>query len=142
MKEIILIKVIVVLIIIIIIKINNFKIIKISERAMSCEKQLVHSFEGHSRQVYSLCNHDSDKAILISAANDQTIRFWNFDTFHFLYLFRIGNVFSHLQLLTPRLFCGMHDNSVALGYINNRFTYICATETEVVSCEKLYSDFF
>jgi len=37
----------------------------------------------------SICNHEKDKSIIISASNDQTIRFWNIDTFYSISIYKI-----------------------------------------------------
>jgi WD40 repeat protein len=52
-------------------------------------KQSVYAFEGHGRQILSLQNHERDSALLMSVANDLTMRVWNIDTFHFVILFRL-----------------------------------------------------
>ena len=67
----------------------------------------------------SICNHQKDQSIIISASNDQTIRFWNVDTFFSILTYKLQFIFSDMSIVNELYFYGHYDKNVRKNKIKN-----------------------
>lgn len=84
----------------------------------------------------SICNHQKDKSIIISASNDQTIRFWNVDTFFSILTYKLQFIFRDMSIVNECYFYGHYDCYTGFGMINSKLQFMYAHDSEIVNLEK------
>lgn len=104
-------------------------------------KQMMFTFQEHTRAVLSMVCHSRDPTVFISASSDQTIRFWNIYSFQHLHMYKVANYCYNIQLFSESYFAGFHDQVVSLGSILHYVNFIYKHDTEIRCIDKTYEDF-
>ncbi|KAL4435961.1 hypothetical protein ABPG74_022196 [Tetrahymena malaccensis] len=102
-------------------------------------KILMHTFDAHSRQVLSICKHSTEPKMVVSAGSDHTLKYWNIDTFQFLFSFRAANIYNHIILLSSSFFLSTQDDVTSAGYVTGSLTFLYTHSSEVIGIDKTYS---
>jgi WD40 repeat protein len=74
-----------------------------STKNTKSKRKLIHSYNGHTKKVTSLCTHPIN-TMFISASLDNTVRIWCLDKFTELYCFNLIAGLTNIKLLNDKLF--------------------------------------
>jgi len=115
---------------------GSLKVWKVAEDS---KKALIYSFEeAHGKKkVISLSKHDSEPKMIVSAGLDCSLRFWDVDTFEFLFSFKVNTPFTHLSLLSSSFFVSHQDHITFAGYITGSLKFISSLDSDIVSFDKV-----
>ncbi|CAD8043369.1 unnamed protein product [Paramecium primaurelia] len=103
--------------------------------AVKQSELLVHSYEGHSKQIESLVRSKNEK-MFWSQGQDFSIKLWDIQQFTNIYTVNIIGIYSNLQLLTRSRFLLRNDYEMYIGYLNNNLKIYRTINSKIVSYYK------
>ncbi|EAS06246.2 WD domain, G-beta repeat protein (macronuclear) [Tetrahymena thermophila SB210] len=108
---------------------------------LSNNKKIIHTFDGHTRQIDSFTLH-TDKRMFWSASEDMTIRLWNLDTFTNMYTFHLQGSFHKILLINHQKFIAEQEGEICIGNISSENELICKHYGNIVAFDKSYKNYY
>lgn len=83
------------------------------------KKQIVHTFQRHTKTVTSLQEIPNQPTLFISASNDNTIKIFSLDKFSEFYSFVLPAGVTNIDLLSEKVFACFYNDQINIGHLHH-----------------------
>jgi WD40 repeat protein len=102
------------------------------------KKEMIHSFNAHTKSVTSLQEIPDQPTLFLSASNDNTIRIFSLDKFTELYSFILPAGVTNIHLLSEKIFACFYNDQIKIGKLHHLALSFHSSNIEVKQIKKMF----